>query len=97
MTELTKKQATALCESRFWETMSYEERTKFQMIQERLCMPFEVFHEAITKYLDRPVYTHEFGLNRDGLMKEVFKGAPPPTIEEIINFIPAEKRMVIII
>ncbi|GMO25248.1 MAG: hypothetical protein Pg6A_12560 [Termitinemataceae bacterium] len=66
MNELTREQAVALYESRFWETMSYEERAKFQILQERLCMPFGVFHGAISKYLGRPVYTHEFGLNREG-------------------------------
>ena len=95
VTQLTKEQAIAFYENRLWENMSYEERTKFQMVQDRLCMPFGVFHEAITKYLGRSVYTHEFGLNREGLMREVFEGAPAPTLEEIINLIPEEKRIVI--
>ncbi|MDR1218976.1 MAG: hypothetical protein LBK73_05130 [Treponema sp.] len=40
--------------------------------------------------LGRPVYTHEFELNREGLMKELFHGAPAPTPEEAINLIPEE-------
>jgi hypothetical protein len=58
-------------------------------------MPFSIFHEAITKALGRPVFTHEFGLNREGLIKELFRGAPAPTLEEIINLIPEEKRIII--
>ena len=95
MRELTRKQAVELYESGFWEPLSYEERAKFQMLNELLCMPFEVFHEAIEKYLGRPVWTHEFGLNREGLMEEVFAGAAPPSLEEIIDLIPKEKRLIV--
>jgi hypothetical protein len=95
MKELTKEQAVALAESKFWETMSYEERAKFQMLNDRLCMPFDVFQEAITKHIGRPVYTHEFALNREGLMKEVFNGALPPTLDEIINLIPKDKLIIL--
>ncbi len=94
--ELTKEQAVALYNSGFWKTMSYEERAKFQMLQDRLCMPFGVFSEAMSKYLSRPVYTHEFtSSNHDSLMKEVFDGAPPPSLDEIINLIPKEKRIIL--
>jgi len=95
MKELTREQALALYDSGFWQTMTYEERAKFQMLNDRLCMPFDVFAEAITKYLGRPIYTHEYGLNREGLMKEVFKGAPPPTLDEIINLIPKDKLVIL--
>ena len=94
-TQLTREQAIAFYDGGVWKEMSFEEKTKFQMVQDKLCMPFDVFHEAITKYLGRPVYTHEFGLNREGLMKEVFEGAPPPTLEEIINLIPEDKRIIL--
>jgi hypothetical protein len=93
--ELTREQAIALYESGFWKDMTYIERAKFQIMEERLCMPFDVFHEAISKALGRPVWTHEFGLNREGLIKELFDGAPPPSLEDIINLIPEEKRIVI--
>ena len=95
MEQLSKEQALAFYESRIWEKMTFEERTKFQMVQDKLCMPFDIFHEAITKFLKRPVYTHEFGLNREGLMKEVFEGAPAPTLEEILNLIPEDKRIIL--
>ena len=95
MNQFTREQALAFFGAKIWEAMSYEERAKLQMVQERLCMPFEVFHEAIEKHLGRAVYTHEFGLNREGLMKEVFEGAPHPTFDEIINLIPEDKRIII--
>jgi len=46
MSELTKEQAIALAKSGFWESMSYRDRAMFQMFEDRLCMPFDVFHEA---------------------------------------------------
>ena len=90
-----KDEAIALYKSDFWESLTFEERAKFQMAEERLCMPFDIFHEAIEKTFGRSVYTHEFGLNRQGLINELFDGAGPPTTEEIINMIPKEKRIVI--
>ena len=58
-------------------------------------MPFGVFHEAIEKTLERPVFTHEFGLNLDSLKMELMHGTTPPTLQEIMNLIPEEKRIII--
>jgi hypothetical protein len=93
--ELTKDQAIAFYDSRAWEPMDYVSRAKFQMLQPLLCMPFTVFHEAIEKTLGRPVWTHEFGLNESGLKEELFHGAPHPSMQDIINLIPEDKRVVI--
>lgn len=92
---MTKEQAVALFESRFWEPMSYVERATFQLFERKLCMPFDVFHEAVEKALGRPVWTHEFGLDIDGLRKELIGTKPAPTMEEIINLIPEDKRVII--
>ncbi len=94
---MTKEQAIALFESKFWEPMSYVERATFQLFERKLCMPFGVFHEAVEKALGRPVYTHEFGLNLDGLKKELMGENPAPTIEQIINIIPVDKQLIIAI
>jgi aminopeptidase C len=94
--QLTKKQAIELYNSRFWEKMSYEERAKFQMVQDRMCMPIDIFSEAMSKYLGRPVYTHEFAFsNKEKLMAEVFDGAPAPSFDEIISLIPADKLVIV--
>lgn len=94
--QLTKEQAIDFGNNHLWESLSLKQRAEFQMSQKLLCMPFNVFHEAVEKTLNRPVYTHEFGLNRDGLMAELFEGKEPPTLQEIIEMIPAEKRIVVI-
>ena len=93
---MTKEEAIALGETKFWEKMTHREIAVFQMNEPLLCMPFSVFHEAIEKTLGRPVFTHEFAMNYDGIMKELMGDAPPPSFEEILNLIPADKRIVLI-
>lgn len=95
MKQLTKKQAIAFCENKLYEGMTSRQIAEFQMEQDRLCVPFDVFHKAIEETLGRPVYTHEFGLNRDGLRKELHGEKETPTLEEIINLIPNDKRILI--
>jgi len=97
MTRITKVEAIRLYESKFWETMSFKERATFQLFEDLLCMPFDVFHEAIEKTLGRPVWTHEFGLDLDGLKKELLGEKPAPSLEEIFNLIPEEKRIILVI
>jgi len=90
-----KEVAIALAESEFWRPMTHCERAWFQLHVRELCMPFDVFHEAVEKALGRPVFTHEFGLNWDGLIAEMKGEQAAPTLEEIINLIPEEKRIVV--
>ena len=58
--QVTKEKAIELCNSKFYEKMTDEEIFLFQINQEKLCMPFEVFHRSTEKALKRPVFTHEF-------------------------------------
>lgn len=94
---MTEAEAIALADSKFWEGMTMRERAVFQMFERRLCMPFPVFHEALEAALGRPVWTHELGLNAEGLKKELLGTGPAPTFEDIINLIPVEKRIVVTI
>ena len=88
---MTKKEAIQLYESNFWENMTFEERAKFQLFEPLLCMPFDVFHEAVEKTLGRPVWTHEFGSL--GKLKEEFLGErPAPTFGEIMKFNTRRKK-----
>lgn len=95
--EIPKDKAMELYESEFWKPMSYRERAVFQMFCEQLCMPFDVFHEAVTKALGRDVYTHEFGLNRDGLIAELNGTGASPTFEEVLSMIPEDKRVIVLV
>ena len=97
MSEITKEQAIALSESKFWESMTPREIAEFQMFTDRLCMPFDVFHLAVEKALGRPVWTHEFGLDLDGLKAELRGERGAPTMIEIVNLIPADKRVLVVL
>jgi len=94
--EINKEMAIQLAESKFWETMSAKDIALFQLEAELLCMPFEVFHKAIEEALNRPVYTHEMGLNWKGLREELLGEKEKPTFDEIINLIPKDKRIIIL-
>jgi len=93
---MTREEAVTLFDSEFWVEMSYRDRAIFQLHERRLCMPFSVFHEATEKALGRPVWTHEFAMNWDGLEAELMGAAPAPTMEDIINLIPPDKRIIVV-
>jgi hypothetical protein len=88
---MTREQAVALAESKFWEHLTFAQRARFQINEPLLCMPFAVFHEAVEKTLGRSVWTHEFGLNYEGIKAELNGECGPPTMTEIIGMLPPEK------
>lgn len=92
-----RERAVALFEARHWEGMTMRERAEFQLFTDELTMPFDVFHEALEAALGRPVWTHELGLNRDGLAHELRGEQDSPTFEEVMNLIPEDKRVVVIL
>jgi hypothetical protein len=94
MKQLTKEQAIVFYENKCYENMTERQIAEFQMEQDRLCMPFDVFHEAIEKVLGRPVFTHEFAFP-EKLRKELYGEKEPPTFEEILRLIPQEKLLVV--
>lgn len=95
MTELSKEQALELYDSGFWHEMTPVQIAEFQFFTKRLCMPFAVFHKAMEVALDRSVWTHEFGMNYDGLKKELLGEKEAPTMQEIIDLIPESKRIIL--
>ncbi|WP_101910068.1 hypothetical protein [Marasmitruncus massiliensis] len=56
----TKEEAIAKGESRWYEGKSPQEIVEFQLYEDRLCMPLELYREAVEKVLGRPVFTHEY-------------------------------------
>ena len=94
MEQLTHEQAIAFSNSGIYEDMTDRQIAEFQIEQDFLCMPFSVFHKAMEQTLGRPVYTHEFGFV-EHLKKELYGEKAPASIDEIINLIPEEKRIII--
>lgn len=73
LTKLTigKIGAIALYNSGWWNDKSDRDIALFQMNVSELCVPFDVFHGAMERTLKRPVFTHEFGINYNGLLEEL--------------------------
>lgn len=92
MKQITKEQAILIYDSGIWQDWSDEEKVRFQLYQNRLSMPFDEFHSALEVVLNRPVYSHEMFEN----LRAEFEGKQPaPTLDELINMIPADKRLII--
>lgn len=45
----------------------------YQLFEEILLVDFGIFHKGLETALGRPVFTHEFGLNQEGLKRELFE------------------------
>ena len=58
--QLTKEEAIAFHDSKAWELLKLDEVFVFAIPQERLCVPWDLLHEATEFTLGRPVWTHEF-------------------------------------
>ena len=57
-------------------------------------MPFHDFHVAVERAAGRSVWSHEFVTNRWGLLKEILGDQPAPSLEEIFDQIPKDKRII---
>jgi hypothetical protein len=90
-----KEAAIALHDTQWWIGKTHREIAEKQLFTKELCLPFGVFHEAVEKSLGRPVFTHEFGMNYDGICREFLGDGKPPTLQEIVAMIPEEKRLLV--
>jgi hypothetical protein len=94
MRQLNEQQAISIAKDGKWKEWTDEEVVKFQLYQERLCMNFNRFQEAVENVFGRPVFTHEFA-NYKRLQEEYEGTRLAPTFEEVVNLIPEEKRILI--
>ncbi len=93
---ISRDRAIALYDSGWWRGMPARKIVNVQLFIEELCMPFDEYHKAVEDALGRPVWTHEFGTKgADRLKAEFLDEKPAPTMQEIIDMIPADKRIVI--
>ena len=91
-----REAAIALANTNWWVGKEPKEIARIGLFTTELCLPFDVLHEAIEKALGRPVFTHEFGLNFDGICQELLGERDAPTFTEILNLIPEEKRILVV-
>lgn len=90
-----KEAAIALAESKWWEGKSNREIAEYQLSVREICCPFGVFHEAVEKSLGRPVFTHEFGLNYQGILNEFNGVEAAPSAEQVIDLLPKDKTIIL--
>jgi hypothetical protein len=91
---MIKEEAIALASTRWWEKCDAKKVALFQLQEPLLCMDFSAFHKAVEESLGRSVWTHEFA-NPSRLLEELLGENDPPSMEDIINMIPANKRVVL--
>ena len=72
MQQLTREQAIAFHDNGTWKQWNSQTLAKFQLDQDCLCIPWDVFQKAVSDTLGRPVFTHEFA-NRNSLIAQVKK------------------------
>lgn len=90
------EKAIELAGSGWWKDKTPEEICNVQLFTSELCMDFGDFHMALEKCLRRPVWTHELGMNYDGLCKEFLKQQDPPTFDEIVGLLDKNKTVVVV-
>lgn len=86
--QMTDEQGETFRTSKAWETMSHRERAILQLLQQRLWMPFRIFHAAVENTLSRPIPAEQLGLNRSKLINEILNGEPAPTLDQIMAKLP---------
>ena len=93
MKQLSRDEAIDFAESEYWRTLTAAQIAHFQINQDKLCMPFERFHKAMTECLGRPIWTHEFA-DSAKLRDELNGKIPAPSFEEILGGLPMHKTII---
>jgi hypothetical protein len=62
--KLTREQAIRMGETRWWEGLDDLEIVVLQLYEDWLAMPWDAYHAAVERCLDRGVFTHEFADHR---------------------------------
>lgn len=91
---LTREQALALYDTEFWESLAYVERARFQLSEERLCMPFDIFVEAVERALGRPVRVGEF-LQPRRLLAELSGEQTVLDVDDLLSLLPEQNRILL--
>lgn len=84
--QLSKDEAVAFCDGGVWRTWPDEKIGAFQLFQDTLCVPFDVFHRCIEITLGRPVWTHEFA-DMQRLRDEYLGKRPTATMADIMTLL----------
>ncbi len=92
---LTREEAIAKARTGWWNKATDKEIAKFQLGEECLCCPFDVFYRAVEKWLGRPVWTHEFAHPIQLILEHEGK-IPKATMQDVLNKMPADKTIIVV-
>jgi hypothetical protein len=94
----TSKEAISLAKTGWWKSCEPYEVALWQLDSQFLAMDFSAFHKAVEKACGRPVWTHEFAFGgRVRLSAEILKERPAPSMEQILDLLPREKTIVVLV
>lgn len=91
--QFTEEEAIAFAVNKCYEGLTAKQIVEVQLFQRRICLPLNLFHKSLEIVLDRPILRHEF-INQDALIKEYLGEKERPSLEDILNLIPKENRIV---
>lgn len=94
---MRRDEAVAMADSGWWQGKTAREIVAVQLYEDLLCMPFSEFHRAVEEALGRPVYTHEFGVNLQGLKAEFEGKRGPASMPEILGQLTEIGKPVIVV
>lgn len=94
MDQLTKEQAIELAKTEWWKDVNFASVAAFQVTQNKLCCPIDVYKESLVKTLNREVFTHELS-QPEKLIAEMNKEKKAPSFAEIVAMMPQGKSAVI--
>lgn len=57
-------------DNHWWESEDPVQVAMYQIFEKVLLVNFSIFHEGLEKLVGRPIFTHEFALNAEGLKEE---------------------------
>jgi arginyl-tRNA synthetase len=73
--QLTEEQAIAFYHSNKWQAWDAKTRAVFQLQQNKVCMPANVFRQAVSEALSRPIEMQDIYLDRHVMLQELQQSA----------------------
>ena len=93
---MDREEAIEVANTHWWINKTPKEIVEFQLYEDKLCMPYNLYQQAIIKVLGRSVFTHEFA-RPENLQREFEKKSPKQTpkgiVEALNELIPKERTL----
>ncbi|GEK11882.1 DUF7736 domain-containing protein [Pseudoalteromonas peptidolytica] len=88
--QLSKDEAIKLAETEWWKESTPISIATFQVTQDKLCCPIDVYKMSLNEVLKRDVFTHELA-EPEKLIAEMNGTKPHPSFSEIMAMLPSDK------